>query len=189
MLTRKAMIIVLAFMLLLNVAFPLAVFGQDTAPTSEAFPTVTSEPVTIEPVPTALPLPTQTPINTSELFGSIFTLLAIITVTFVGGTVTLQAILEFLRRKDVRDQTERLYQSASPETQKLAHDSLLILDEARKTTEDTVDRLFEFLKAITDGQPNAEAVQQLRAELNATKLQVAANTANIAQAAGLDGRP
>lgn len=184
---KQLSVILLALALTLPAA---GIRAQELPPTVEAFPTVTQEPVTVVPQPTAVP--TQTPINTSELFGSIFTLLAIIAVTFVGGNITLQAVLAFLNRKDVRDQAERLYQSASPENQKLAHDALLMLDEARKQAESTADRLFDFLKAISDGQPNAEVIQQLRAELNATNQRVAANTAQIAsaaQAGGLDGRP
>jgi len=136
----------------LSLGLPVIALAQEPVPTVESFPTVEQAPVTIEP--TLTPADTA-PVNTSELFGSIFTLLAIIAVTFVGGTLSLVAVLEFLKRKDVRDTSERLYLSTPPETQKQIHELVLTLDEARKSTESLANQLFQFAKDITDGQANS----------------------------------
>ncbi len=193
MFNRKLLILIVV-MLLLNVIVPFAVFAQD-APTQvigTPFSTVEQADMTIvSPTLEPTTAPVQTPVNVPELFGSIFTLLAIVTSVFVGGTLSVVAVLEFLRRKDVRDTSERLFLSTPPETQKMIADLVVSLDEARKTAERIADGLLEFFKSTTDGLPNADsaAIQQLRADLKATQSQVMTNTANIAQAAGLDGRP
>jgi hypothetical protein len=89
MLNRKAMIIVLGFMLLLNVAIPFAVFAQDV-PTPEGFQTATfeaqpTEVATLEPTLEPTPIPVPPPIDPTKVYEGAYST----TVALIAGLVLI----------------------------------------------------------------------------------------------------
>lgn len=68
----------------------------------------------------------------------------------VGYQAPLAVIFRFLDRKEARDTGEKLYEGASPETQRLIKE---IVEGYRSLSE----KLLNYFEAITDGLPNEDA--------------------------------
>jgi hypothetical protein len=65
----------------------------------------------------------------------------------LGGGGIFAVFAHFSGRKEVRDLAEKLYQSTSPENQK-------IINELVAGYRDISEKLLDFANAITDGKPN-----------------------------------
>lgn len=77
-------------------------------------------------------------------------LIAILFVTVAGGGSIVVIVGRILESKEARDHSERLYQSASPTTQQMIREGY----EFGRRAQDMMDRVLDYLEAITDGLPN-----------------------------------
>ena len=160
---KQLSIALLAILLTLPV---IGVRAQDTAPTSEAFPTVVQEPVTIEPVPTAAPtdVPAAPPIDPTKVTEGLFStvsvlvasLVAVLFTVILGVAVGLPLVVRVILLTVVKNVVN------------------LGQDYAKTTETKTDDAAFEELQLL---------VARLEAELNKTNVQVAQNKSDIAQTA------
>ncbi len=170
---RKIMI---GLLLVMSMALPIAIHAQDTAPTSEAFPTIEQPPITIEPTLVATETPAPSPIDETK----IPTWLGVVAIVLVVGIIAISIV-------GIQKAAEGLPAWARDLLLAAADSGMVSVDTYVKGTESKIDdAAAEELHRLVD---------QLRAELNATKAQVARNSENIAQTnqvvaqAGLDGKP
>ena len=134
------------------IVFSLILFGsvtaQDVLETNTPALDVTVVATDIAPEPTPEP---ASPISEVALsWGQLLLLLGLTAVVSIPTGAGFAAIFfQYLARQDVRDTGEKLFESASPATQKIIQEQL---DYAKETTR----KLFGFLYAVTDGKPNVE---------------------------------
>lgn len=123
---------------LISFVFAVPTFAQD----------VTPEP-TAEPTPVVVVTPPPTFVNADNAI-SVSTLLYGIIIAVLAGGGAGAVILRFGTSKANVDALEKLYQSASPETQQIIRERFVEL-------EGIVKRLLDIADKATDGQPNTES--------------------------------
>ena len=133
---KKITLVLLAALLL---TAPVA--AQDTEPLVTNTPVVTETPA--EP-------PVGTPALNPDTAISISTLVYGIIIAVLGGGTVAVVINRFGSNKANLDALEKLYQSASPETQQL-------IRERFEELEGIVKRLLDMADRATDGKPNDAA--------------------------------
>lgn len=87
------------------------------------------------------------PVVTPEVAMSAGELLLYLGLAILGGGGIMAVLTNFLSRRESRDVAEKLYQSASPETQRM-------IKELVERAHEVNNRVLDFLDAVTDGQPN-----------------------------------
>jgi hypothetical protein len=136
---------------------------------SLTMPVLAQEDVT--PVPTADEggIPVEVPDGTDvvvvqppaqDVTSPLLSLAAVIFVTVAGGGTVVLIVSRLLESREARDQSEKLFQSTSPETQAFIRE----LVSAGHKTEEFFVRLLDFMDAISDGKPNSEEVARISAQ-------------------------
>lgn len=161
---KKVLYLIVALALLLSFSM---VNAQDiTAPApSEPTPTLGSIEITVTPGGEPVLPPVQPPVDGITVsLGTLLFLLGMTILAGLGAGAGIGSIVfQYLGRKDVRDTMEKLFLSASPETQR-------VILEQLGYARDTVEKLLKIITDVTDGQPNqdvivAQIVAQVREDL------------------------
>lgn len=156
--------------LLVSIVFVLSIalptFAQDTdtpeAPTQEV---VTSTPDVVTATPEATLEPTSSPTPEAPVDlpdDAVVTngaqLLLLLVLAAFGGGGLVAILTRFFELKEARDIGEKLYLSLPPEQQEWMRQRLVEAEETNR-------RLLDYLKAITDGLPNAAPPNPFRGDV------------------------
>jgi H+/gluconate symporter-like permease len=148
---KRVFLFLFALVLLLSFS---ATIAQDVTdePLVTNTPAVTEAP-TVEPTPVVEPEP-EPVFNTPQFITSILNLLSLGIGVFTVGTFSLAALLLFFSRRDVQDQLEKAYESASPDTQDRIREGYERGDEILHSAMELLTKLSEIVDKVTDGKPN-----------------------------------
>jgi hypothetical protein len=156
----KRYLLIVLFML--SIGLPIASAQESTeVPTVEsitATPVETSTPeATVEPTSSPTPeAPVDLPDDAVVTNGA--QLLLLLALAAFGGGGLVAILSRFLELKEARDVGEKLYQSLPPEQQEWMRQRLVEAEETNR-------RLIDYLKAITDGLPNAAPPNPFRGDV------------------------
>lgn len=160
----KQRLLILVF--LLSIALPTLAqesteVPTDLPPTIEfitptPFDTATPEPtLEVTSTPTAVP-PVDLPDDAVVTDGLQLLLLLLLAAFGGGGLVAI--LTRFLESKEARDLGEKLYLAMPPEQQQWMRERLVEAEETNR-------RLLDYLKSISDGQPNAAPPNPFRGDV------------------------